>query len=145
MSKVDEAVRCFEGLGFNCCQSVLSTYGGELGLDRDSALRLGTAFGSGMARIGDTCGAVTGAMMVLGLKYGRTRVEDTDARENTYRLVDELVTKFKARNESIMCRDLLGCDPGSPEGQAFLKETGRHMIVCPKLIRDIAEILQEIL
>jgi len=146
MSKADEAVRCFDnGVGFNCCQSVLATYGRELGLDRETALRLATTFGSGMARMGDTCGAVTSAMMVIGLKHGRTRVEDEDARERAYGLVHEFITRFKARNGSIVCRDLLGCDPGSPEGQAFLKETGRHKSVCPKLIRDTAEILEDIL
>jgi C_GCAxxG_C_C family probable redox protein len=69
-SKVNEAEACFSN-GFNCCQSVLSTYGKGLGLGEREALKIASGFGAGIAYMGDICGAVTGAFMVIGLKYGR--------------------------------------------------------------------------
>jgi len=69
MSRVEEAVSCFAD-GFSCSQSIVSTYGTEFGVDREKALKISTGFGGGMGRLGGTCGAVTGAIMVIGLKYG---------------------------------------------------------------------------
>jgi C_GCAxxG_C_C family probable redox protein len=146
VSKAEQAVKCFnDGRAFNCCQSVLSAYCEEYGLDRETALKIGTAFGSGMARRGDLCGALTGAMMVIGLKYGRTRIDDVATREKAYELVNEMIRRFKARNGSIMCRDLLGYDPSTPAEQLTNDQKKQHVLVCPKLIRDAAEIIEDIL
>jgi len=146
MTKVEQAVKCFnDGQGFNCCQSILSTYCDEYGLDRETALKITTAFGGGMARLGDTCGALTGAIMVIGLKYGRTQIEDVATREKAYELVQELIKRFKARNGFIMCRDLLGYDPSTPQENLSIDQQKQHTIVCPKVIRDTAEIIENIL
>ena len=75
MSRVEQAVSCFQG-GFNCSQAVLSTYAQDFGLDREAALKLAAGFGGGMGRMAGTCGAVTGAFMVLGLKHGPTEAGD---------------------------------------------------------------------
>ena len=146
MSKAEQALQCFnDGSGFNCAQSILSTYAHDFGMDKEMALRLTTPFGSGMARMGDLCGAVAGAIMVIGLKHGRTRIEDQEPREEAYALVHEFVKRFKECKGSILCRDLLGCDPGTEEGQKQIIATGLHKTVCPAAIRDAAEILEEIL
>ncbi len=87
-NKVENALACFEG-GCNCCQSILLTYGSEFGLPNEVVLRLGTGFAGGMARCGEVCGAVTGAIMVIGLKHGMANENDdsatapTDADERT--------------------------------------------------------------
>jgi C_GCAxxG_C_C family probable redox protein len=124
---------------------VLSSFGEELGLDRERALRVAGAFGGGMARRGETCGAVTGALMVIGLKYGKTKAGDDGAREKTYELVGEFIKRFKSRHGSICCRELLGCDLSNPEGREAAYEKGLFTTLCPQLVRDVGEILEHIL
>lgn len=94
--------------------------------------------------MGETCGVVTGAFMVIGLKYGKTRFEDEQTKEKVYSLVKELVDKFKSRNGSIICRELLGCDISTPEGMKLAKEKNLFTTLCPKLVQDAAEIIEQI-
>ena len=144
MNDVERAVSVFKE-GFSCSQAVLSTYGTHFGLDREIALRVSGAFGGGMGRMGETCGAVTGAFMVIGLKYGKTIVGDEESKEKAYRLVNEFVEKFKSRNGSIVCRELLGCDLSTPEGRRLVKEKKLVTTLCPKFVQDAAEIIEQIL
>jgi C_GCAxxG_C_C family probable redox protein len=144
MGGVEKAVSCFNE-GFMCSQAVLSTYSGQFGLDLETALKISAAFGGGMGRMGETCGAVTGACMVIGLKYGRTTVQDTQSHENTNRLVKEFVDRFKSLNGSIVCRELLGCDLSTPDGLKTFVEKKLRDIVCPKFVRDAAEIVEQLL
>jgi C_GCAxxG_C_C family probable redox protein len=115
MNRVDQAVSCFKR-GVNCSQAVLSTYCEQFGLAKEAALRLAAGFGGGMGRMGDTCGAVTGAFMVLGLKYGPVEATDQQAKETVYERVRELARRFEARNGTTVCRDLIQCDIGTSEG-----------------------------
>ena len=144
MSSVELAVACFSE-GFCCSQAVLSTFGPQFGLDRDAALRVSAAFAGGMGRLGDTCGAVTGAFMVIGLKYGTIDPADAQAKEMTYRLVREFVDKFKARNGSVVCRELLGYDISTPEGLEAARDKKRFATLCPKYVRDASEIVELLL
>jgi len=143
MSNVEIAVASFKA-GLSCSQAVLSAFAPGLGLDRPTALRLAAAFGGGMARMGQTCGAVTGALMVIGLKHGHVAAEDKATKEKTYALVREFVDQFRARNTSLLCRDLLGCDIGTPEGMQLYREEGLNTLVCSRLVRDAAEILERL-
>ena len=140
----DLALDCFDQ-GFNCAQSVLSTFSVRYGLDVDQALRVAGGFGGGMARLGETCGAVTGGMMVIGLLYGKTRQEDDAAKEKTYRMVRQFVDQFTARNGSILCRELVGCDLSTLGG--FQKARDAHLFktLCPLFVRFSAEILQNLI
>jgi len=95
--------------------------------------------------MGETCGAVTGALMVIGLKYGMTQAKDEAAREQTYKLAQELAARFKERHRSIICRELLGYDLSSPEGRKAAYDKGLFSTLCPQLVRDAAEIVEEIL
>jgi C_GCAxxG_C_C family probable redox protein len=144
MNKTECAVACFEE-GFNCAQAVLSTCGPELGLDRETALKVAGGLGGGMGRLGEVCGAVTGAFMVIGLKYGKTRPEDDEAKERAYGLVTEFADRFKSRNGSILCRELLGCDISTPESRAAAKEKDLFATLCPKLVQDAMEIVEQML
>ena len=144
MNKAKESVSCFKE-GFSCSQAVFSTYAVGMGLNREIALKVSQAFGGGMGQMGEVCGAVTGAFMVIGLKYGRTRADDDEAKVKTYSLVKEFTEKFKARNGTIICRELLGCDIGTPEGERIAKEKKLFSTVCPGFVQDAVEILEEIL
>jgi len=124
---------------------VLSSFGEEFGLDRERALKVAGAFGGGMARMGETCGAVTGSLMVIGLKYGKTKAGDEGARERTYELVGEFIKRFKSRHGTMCCRELLGYDLSSPEERAAVGEKGLFTTLCPQLVRDAVQILEDIL
>ena len=95
--------------------------------------------------MGETCGAVTGAFMVIGLKYGNTEADDEEAREKTYKVVREFVDRFGGRHGSLRCKDLLGCDISTPEGRSTAKENKLYDTVCPKLVQEAAEIIEQIL
>ncbi len=145
MSKTDQAVYLFKK-GFSCSQAVCAAFAPELDLDAETALKLSGAFGGGCGRQGGLCGAVAGAMMALGLKHGRTKAEDTATRDACYAAVQALWREFKTRNEGKLdCRDLLGCELGTPEGAAQAKAMDFHNKVCPKFVRDAGEILETLL
>lgn len=100
MCKSDCAVDCFKN-GYNCAQAVFSTYCDQLGLDKTNALRISGSFGGGMGHIDETCGAVTGAIMLIGLKHGKIQNDDNAAQEKTYTLVKEFAERFKEINGSV--------------------------------------------
>lgn len=143
MSHADTAADVF-ARGLSCSQAVFSAYAAEYGLDKSAASRIASGFGGGMGRMAQTCGAVTGAYMVIGLKYGAA-TGDQEAKEKTYRLVREFAEQFRAKNGSLVCKDLLGCDISSPEGFETMKQKGLHQSVCTKLVRDACDLLDEIL
>ncbi len=144
MSDVEKAVNCFEQ-GFNCCQAMLSTYGPRFGLDRELAIKLANGFGGGIGHQGETCGAVTGAIMVIGLKHGATLADDKDSSDKTYELVERFLEAFKTRHGSTLCRELLDCDISTPQGLQAAREKGLFEERCPNFVRASAEILEEIL
>jgi C_GCAxxG_C_C family probable redox protein len=144
MSRVQDAVGVFKQ-GFSCSQAVLAAFSESLGLDREKALKVSQPFGGGMASLGKTCGAVTGAMLAVGLKYGRTRPDDEEAKQKTYVLVRELVRRFEARHGSIVCRELIGVDLSAPDGHRLGAERGVFENLCPGFVADAAQILEEIL
>jgi C_GCAxxG_C_C family probable redox protein len=140
-SKVNEAVACFNN-GFNCSQAILSVYCGEFGLDNKNALQISCGFGAGMGRLQETCGAVSGAFMLIGLKHGKFLKEDEPAKEKTYAFVKEFVRLFEIRNKTINCRELLGIDLITGDKQIAAE---RVKTVCPKMVQDAAEIIEQIL
>jgi len=144
MDHEEIAVSCFDS-GFSCSQSILSTFGPRFGLDRELALRVAGAFGGGMARMGETCGAVTGALMVIGLCYSKVKPEDDEAKELTYRLVNRYVEEFKQQYGSISCRDLLGCDLSTVEGRLSAKQNDLFNSKCRSFVRSSAKIIESLL
>jgi C_GCAxxG_C_C family probable redox protein len=143
-SEAEKAERSFRE-GFSCSQSVFSVYAEKEGLKRESALKIASSFGAGMCRLGDTCGAVTGALMVLGMKYGRSKPDDYEAKEKNYALASDFIDRFTARFGSRMCRDLLGFDPGSPEGRRRFLEEPELEDRCAGFVKESVSILEGII
>ena len=143
-AKSEQAVRKFRK-GFNCSQAVLFVYAEEFGLCRETALKIACGFGGGMGRMALTCGAVTGAFIVIGLKYGNIEANEKEIKEKTYGLVREFARRFEERNGSSICRELLGCDISEPEGLRSAKENGLFTSVCPGMVREAVEILEEMM
>ena len=144
MSEADKAVELF-AQGFNCSQAVAAAFAERLGVDEETCLKAAAAFGGGMGRMGQTCGAATGAYIALGLRYGAVSPQDKPAKERVYGLVRQFAAKFVERNGKILCCELLGLDLSTPEGQRLAAERSIHAKVCPKFVRDAAEILEEML
>jgi C_GCAxxG_C_C family probable redox protein len=134
--------------GYGCGQAVLASFAQDYGLSEELALRISTGFGSGMGRMCEVCGALTGAFMVIGLKYGKVIPDGTrygTDTETTYRLVAELANRFRERNGSIICRDLIGHDLSDPNERAKVVQMGLFKTTCGKCIQDAVELLDEIL
>jgi C_GCAxxG_C_C family probable redox protein len=144
MDDVEKAVGSFRD-GFSCSQAVLGTHAERHGMPRNLALRLADSFGAGMGGLGKTCGAVTGAMMVIGLAHGRTEADDAASKMATATRVRKLVALFEARHGTIACRELIGCDLDTPEKVRQARERGLFASVCTGLVRSAAEILDQVL
>lgn len=83
--------------------------------------------------------------MIIGLKHGRIKAGDTKAKEKTYSLSQEFLRKFRERNDSIVCKDLLGVDISAPDGLQRIEALGLEETVCRKAVQDAAEILEKLL
>ncbi len=134
MSKSENAAEIFSD-GYSCAQAMFATFAEDLGLDRQTAAKISSGFGGGM-HLGETCGVVTGAFMVLGLKFG-------EGKKRTYDKTTEFTDKFLQRNPSIKCLDLLGADVRVKEEMEKAKSEGLFKCVCGRLIKDACEILEE--
>ncbi|MFA5385281.1 MAG: C-GCAxxG-C-C family protein [Eubacteriales bacterium] len=134
----DDAVDMFKQ-GFVCSQAVFAAFCEKCSLEKSFALRIGSGFGAGIARKQEVCGAVTGAVMFLGLKYGKVRGNDTAAHEKAYDKVNVFCKRFIEKNKSIKCSELLGCS------MAEAKEKKLFSTLCREFIRNSAEILEEML
>ncbi len=93
--------------GYNCAQAVFCAFGDRTGLDREAAARLASSFGGGMGRMREVCGAVSGALLVLGCLCGYSDPGDPAAKKAHYQLVQEFARRYKEANGSIICRELL--------------------------------------
>ncbi len=145
MKNADNAVAKFTE-GFNCAQSVFSSFCDILGIEKDTALRIATGFGSGMARKQEVCGAVTGAIMVIGARYGRSNSESAERTGETYEKVRLLMDSFAREYGTWNCRDLLeGCNLNTPEGQREISEKDLSNKVCRRCVKSAAEMVEELL
>ena len=134
----------FYGHNFNCSQGVFTAYAVEHGIDEKIALKLATNFGGG-ARKGEMCGAVSGALMVLGLLYGHSESDDLDTKAKSYAMSEEYMNRFIQKNGTVVCRELLGYDLSKPEEKAIIMEKNLFRTYCPKVIHSAVEILDELL
>lgn len=130
--------------GYNCSQATFSAFVEALGLPLEVALRLAAPFGGGIGRQGEVCGAASGALMALGLRYG-SALPDKAAKERTYALAAEFLHRFEAANGAVRCRDLIGVDTSTPEGQAAARERHVFTAICPHVVASAIEIAGEIL
>jgi C_GCAxxG_C_C family probable redox protein len=141
MDHVSKGVSFFNE-GGNCSQAVLYAFAEELGLDETMAIKLASGFGGGIGCSGGVCGALTGAVLAMGLMTGNADVTDKTAKAETYRKTRLLCEEFKLRAGSMECRELLGFDMGRPEGQLAAKNPGAFHD-CPGYVKIAIELVQE--
>jgi C_GCAxxG_C_C family probable redox protein len=125
--------------GYNCAQAVSCACAGDCGVPPELVVKLATGFGAGMGRSQETCGAVSGAILALGLRGGRALGDDKARTEETYAKVQALQRDFAALHGSCLCRELLsGCDLRTPEGQREFKERGYLRGRCAEYVKTAA-------
>ncbi len=144
MNRSERADQLFQQ-GFNCAQSVACAFAEDLGADRELSLRMATGFGGGMGHTSNTCGALTGAVMALGLAFGMKNAGDQAAKDRTYALVGEAVRRFRERAGAITCTDLLGFDLSIPEQLQTVRDRGLTKEKCPGYVKAAAEIVEQLL
>ena len=135
MTKADRAEELFKA-GACCSQAVFGAFAEELGMDAETAMKVSAGLGGGVGRMREVCGAVTGATLALGLKYGPDKTV-------VYPKVQELCAKFKAECGSIVCRELLaGPDPKATQGGAPEARTPEYYKKrpCAEMVRLAAEL-----
>lgn len=146
MTKREKAIELFLE-GYNCAQSVFGAFAEDLGMDFETAVKFSSAFGGGMGRLREVCGAVSGMFMVLSVKEGYTSPTDKDAKMELYKKVQDLAAEFKAKNsDTYICRELLQnvATTKGHEPEDRTPEYYKHR-PCAKFVGDAAEIIDEYL
>ena len=144
MSRAKEAESQFEK-GYSCAPAVFSAYSERFGLETELARKIACGFGGGIGHTGKTCGAVTGAVMVIGLKHGQADANDEESRQETHKLVKEFIDRFEALHGSVECRELIGYDLSNPVEFESAKASGVIERKCHGFVYDAARILEDIL
>jgi C_GCAxxG_C_C family probable redox protein len=144
MSRPEEARRRFEK-GLICAQAVLSVYGEQFGLGKALSLKIASGFGAGMGRMSKTCGAVTGAVMVIGLRHGQVSLADAESREDTYRSVKEFIDRFTALHGSVECKELIGYDLSNSRELKLARDSGVFQSRCCGFVYDATRIVEDVL
>ncbi|MBA1335309.1 MAG: hypothetical protein HPY66_0931 [Firmicutes bacterium] len=141
-SKDPTAEKCerYFSQDFNCCESILKGFSEQLHIDTGIIPRIATPFGGGISNRKYMCGALTGAIMVLGIKYGRD--DSTQERDPSYSRTDRLVEKFVGKYGTVNCTELTGFDPNDPESIDRNKERVRNT-VCIPILRQVSQWLKE--
>lgn len=143
MNHIEKAEELFNQK-FHCSQAVLAAFATELGITEELALKLGACFGGGMCK-GEVCGACTGALMALGLKFGQTKIGDTATKWKANDITVEYLEKFRDINGSYICKDLLGCDLATAEGKVYAKKNNLFSEFCPKMVASAVKIAEDFL
>lgn len=126
----------------NCSQAVLGAFAEDYGLSEKQALRVAFCLSAGM-RKGEVCGAVSGAMMVLGLKYAGVGSTEAESKQLGYEKANEFMERFRQENRSYLCKEILGCDISTTEGRNYANEHNCFRTVCPEMVQSAVRILEE--
>lgn len=142
--KAREAMDLFRQ-GYNCAQAVLVAFCKDLGLDEQQALMLSSSFGGGIGRMREVCGAVSGMAMVAGLARGYTDPRASSEKAAHYERIQKLANKFREKNGSIICRELLGLTRPGPDSPVPEERTTDYYKKrpCDILVGQCAAILEQ--
>ncbi len=146
MDTVERALNLFrESGGFNCAQAILAALAPRLNLEEETALKAAAAFGGGIGRTGGNCGAVSGALIAIGLRYGAVDIDDQDSKTATYENAKQFLEQFKALHKTMVCRELTGYDFSNPEELQQFKDRKVGASLCTGLIKDTVKLVEEII
>ena len=143
MNNTEKAKALFDGL-YNCSQSVFAAYSEKFGIKEEDALKVSAGFGGGIARTQELCGALAGAIMVLGCRYYDVN-DSANSKEKVISKSNELLDRFKSINKTTRCIELTGIDFSMDTDRKLFKELRIQEVVCSKCIVDACKILEELL
>lgn len=129
-TRIEETIKRHDK-GYNCAQAVACTYCDLAGVDEETMFKITEGMGLGMGCMEGTCGALSGACAVAGMKNSSGNLERPDSKGSTYKLSKAILKKFRDKNSTVICKELKGV------------ETGKVLRSCPDCIRDAAAILEE--
>jgi C_GCAxxG_C_C family probable redox protein len=129
--------------GYNCAQSVLSTICEHWNIENEIIPKIATAFGGGIGLRGSVCGALTGGVMAIGIKYG-ANVPSSKKRLKAYELAGFIYKEFEKRHGSVNCTELIKYDLSSPEGLEKARKAKVFETKCVGFVKSTIEILTEI-
>lgn len=143
MINQEEVLKMF-GEGFDCSQIVLSQVSDKLGITREEALKIAACFGGGMWH-GETCGCVVGALIALGIKYATTKENDHEKKNNLLKLKTQFEEEFCKKNNSCICKEILGYNLSVPEEMKKIQEEKLLETKCPEVVLSACEILEKMM
>lgn len=132
MTKKEKAIELHDKR-FNCCQAVACAFAKEIGMDEATLFKIGEGFGLGMGCMDGTCGALSGAIMLAGLKNSDGNLDAPATKADTYKISKEMLNSFREKCGSTICRELKGVD------------TGKLLCTCPDCITNAVEVVEEVL
>lgn len=141
MSEKTERAKAYFEASFNCAQSVFAPFAEDYDIECEDALRIAGGFGGGV-RCGELCGAVSGGVMVVGASKGQSNPADTAAKQSCNAATIAFTDAFKSRHGALTCRELLGTDISTPEGQAKFADENLK-VRCDGFVKSSVEILEE--
>lgn len=127
--------------GFNCAQAVFTAFCEKYGLNFETAAKLAGGMGGGF-RFGQICGAASGGVLVIGLRHGASDPADKTSKAACNEKTKAFLEEFRKRNQSFICREILGCDISTPEGQA--KAAPQFTTTCVDMVKSAVELLEEL-
>lgn len=139
----DEAARLFIEEGYACSEATLLAFAKRNGLDT-AYVKLATGFGAGIGRKSSLCGALTGGVLALGLKHGRTSAKDNSSKEKTLELSGKYYGAFEKEFGAVSCKELCGCDLSTSKGRKKFKDCNVRREVCANIVGRASELLAEI-
>ena len=143
MNRSEQAKELFLS-GYNCAQSVVLSFADDLKFSKELAQKMAAGFGGGMGKTQETCGAVSGAIMVLGLLKGEEVNNNDELKASAYGAVKDLTRDFVAEYRTTKCRDLIGCDLNTPEGEAKFKDENMMVTICADCVKKAVEIVENL-
>lgn len=142
--KVDKAYEYFSN-GYNCAQSVVNSFAEDLGFDEHLGNSFAAGFGGGMGKMGKTCGAVTGAFMVIGV-FNQTMYTDVAGlKANSNRLIKRFTEKFIIHHGHLDCFHLINTDMNTQQGKDYYDENNLKEKVCKKCIANAIQITENLI
>ncbi len=146
MSKrVERAVELFGPDKCNCSQAMAVAFAGTVGFDETAAMNVARGFGGGIAGHALTCGAVTGAVMTLGIRAAKLAKNEKDAKTKAYEMAHRFTERFKARHGTLGCKELIGVDLSTEAGRKLNADMQITRRMCPDFVRSAAEIVDDLL
>ncbi len=144
MTNAGRNAREYLASGYNCAQSVLKAVLEEKGIFFDEAMSLSSGFGGGIAGEGRTCGAVSGAIMAIGVLNGLHSKGVVQSKERTYRISSILIERLKEKFETTQCYELIGVDMKDPEAKKAARERGVFSDQCSEFVATAVGIVLDL-